>query len=123
MTELSNSSKSLAIIGASAVTALVIIGVFTALLVGRDVADTMPVVLAVAIPTITSLFTIAGVRADLEKVRAGVNGNLDRVVAERDRLARYADDLLCELDQVRASSPDAQTPIGRHRPPNEGTHS
>lgn len=118
MSEPTSPSRSLAIVGAAAVSALVIVGLFAVGIVDHDLADVLPVIMAVAVPTITSLFTIAGVRTDLEQVRRSVNGNLDRVVAERDELSRYATDLLHELDQINRSG---QPPTGRHRPANEGT--
>ncbi len=116
MSEPTSPGRSLAIVGAASVSALVIVGLFAVGIVDHDLDDVLPVVMAVAVPTITSLFTIAGVRMDLEHVRRGVNGNLDRVVAERDELSR----LLHELDQINRSG---QPPTGRHRPVNEGTHS
>jgi len=118
MSEPTSPGRSLAIVGAAAVSALVIVGLFAVGIVDHDLDDVLPVVMAVAVPTITSLFTIAGVRTDLEHVRRGVNGNLDRVVAERDELSRYVTDLLHELDQINRSG---QPLTGRHRPVNEGT--
>lgn len=80
-------NRTIALIGALAIVTLIIIAIIDANMTGRPIDGWLPPTLAFAVPTITGLLTAAGVRSDIATVQRTVNGNLERIKAERDELA------------------------------------
>ncbi|MFW0790099.1 hypothetical protein [Gordonia sp. CPCC 205333] len=106
---MSERNRTIALIGAIALGLLVVAGLMFAGLAGRDIDSFLPMLAGFATPTIVALLTAAGIRADLSQVKNDVaqvhkqvNGNYDRIVADRDDLARQ----LIERDGGRHRAPD-----------------
>ncbi len=107
-------NKTVALIGAIAIILLVLSGVMSAVLAGRDIDSFLPMLAGFAAPTVVALLGVAGIRADLGnmkdelgQVHKQVNGNYHALAADRDDLARR----LFDRDTVTDTEPES----GRHR--------
>lgn len=125
-------NRTISLIGGLVLLFLIVAVLLYAFLVDRPLDNFLPILLAVAAPSVASLLASAGVKTDIDKVRGDlgkvhkqVNGNYSRLTRENEELRASLVELASAQDPHRPApargglppyhGPTTTDPSGRHR--------